>query len=295
MGVDQLLLGSLQAVLSGILIGGIYGLFSSGFSLAFGVMRIVNFAHGELVMIGMYVGLLIFNLTGIDPLYSAPVGGVVAAAMGALLYMGFYRRFVGRATLQQLLVGIALSLILQVCAQLLFGPETRGLQSEWGSRYLLIGRIFLSYAQIIAFILAVVIVLLVELLLTRTRWGQSTRAIADDMEAAELVGVDSSRRNIGAFALACGLAGIAGGILVTYYPVSPTVGFTLIPIALIAVVVGGLGSVTGTFVGGIIAGIIQQMTGVLWSTALQNVPLYILLLLFLAFRPYGLFGRQSAE
>jgi branched-chain amino acid transport system permease protein len=216
MTLDRILLGIVQAVLSGILIGGIYGLFSTGFSLAFGVMRIVNFAHGEMVMIGMYTGFFIFTLTGIDPLYSAPIGGIVVAAVGGIHYVAFYRRFVGRATLQQLLVGIALALILQVAAQLIFGAETRGLQSQWGSRYLLIGSIFLSYAQIVAFIVAVVIVLLVELVLARTRWGQSIRAIADDMETAELVGIDSSRRNIGAFALACGLAGIAGGILVTY-------------------------------------------------------------------------------
>jgi branched-chain amino acid transport system permease protein len=284
-----------QSILSGILIGGVYGLFSTGFSLAFGVMRIVNFAHGELVMIGMYIGLFIYNLTGIDPLYSMPISGAAVAAMGALLYLGLYRKFVGRATLQQLLMGIAIALILQVLMQIAFGPETRGLQSVWGSRYLLLGPIFLSYAQIVAFVLAVIIVALVEGILSGTQWGKSIRAIADDMEASELVGVDAQRMNVGAFALACGLAGIAGGILVTYFPVSPTVGFTLIPIALIAMVLGGVGSVGGTFVGGILAGIVQQMTGLLWNTALQNIPLYILLLLFLGFRPYGLFGRHSAH
>ena len=289
------LLGIIQAILSGILIGGVYGLFSTGFSLAFGVMRIVNFAHGELVMLGMYVGLFIFFGTGIDPLYTAPIGGLVAAALGSVLYLVFYRRFVGRATLQQLLIGIAIALILQISAQIAFGPQTRGLQSGWSAQYLLIGPIFLSYAQIFAFALAVAIVFLVELLLSKTVWGQSIRAIADHREAAELVGINSELRNLGAFALACGLAGISGGILVAYYPVSPTVGFSLVPIALIAMVIGGLGSVGGTFIGGIMVGVIQQLTGAVWSTALQNIPLYFILLLFLALRPRGLFGRQSAH
>jgi branched-chain amino acid transport system permease protein len=285
----------IQAILSGILVGGVYGLFSMGFSLAFGVMRIVNFAHGELVMLGMYVGFVVFATTGIDPLYAIPLSFLILAALGALLYLGIYQRFVGKATLQQLLVAIAVALIIQVTAQIVFTPDTRGVQSAWGSQYLLIGPVFLSYAQIGAFAIAALCVVAVELLLKATRFGHAVRAIADDVEAAELVGLNSHVVNIGAFALSCGLAGIAGSVLVTYYPVNPHVGFALMPIALIATVLGGLGSVTGAFLGGIICGVVQQLTSVLWTSALQDVPLYVLLLLFLAFRPYGLFGRRSAH
>jgi branched-chain amino acid transport system permease protein len=285
----------LQAILSGILVGGVYGLFSMGFSLAFGVMRIVNFAHGELVMLGMYVGFVVFSVAGLDPLYAIPVSCLVLAGLGALLYLGIYRRFVGKATLQQLLVAIAVALILQVAAQIAFTPDTRGVQSAWGSQYLLLGTIFLSYAQIGAFVIALLCVVAVELLLKTTRFGQAVRAIADDVEAAELVGLNSNVINIGAFALSCSLAGIAGSVLVTYYPVNPHVGFSLMPVALIATVLGGLGSVLGAFIGGIICGVVQQLTSVFWTSALQDVPLYALLLLFLAFRPYGLFGRRAAH
>src|SRR5208337_3391583 len=178
-----------QALLSGVLVGGVYGLFAMGFSLAFGVMRIVNFAHGELVMIGMYVGFFAFSLAGIDPL---------------------------------LAVAVALVLVLQTLAQILVGPDAHAVQSGWGSRFLLIGPIFLPYAELAAFAVALVCVVGLELLLGRSRWGQMIRAVADDPEIAELVGMNAQRVNIVAFALSAGLAGLAGAVLVMmYYPVSP--------------------------------------------------------------------------
>jgi branched-chain amino acid transport system permease protein len=283
-----------QAILSGVLVGGVYGLFSMGFSLAFGVMRIINFAHGELVMVGMYIGYVALAVFGIDPLYAIPLSFVLVGLLGALMYEVGYRHFVGKTTLQQLLVAIALALIIQASAQIIFGPDARAVRSGWSGQYLLIGTIFMSYAQIAAFTLAVCAVVVVELVLRLTPWGQQMRAIADDAETAELVGVDSRRINITAFAFSCALAGIAGTVLVTYYPVSPVTGFALMPIALIATVVGGLGSVGGAFIGGIACGIVQQLTSAYWTSALQDVPLYLLLLVFFAVRPHGLFGRQAA-
>ncbi len=285
----------LQALLSGILVGGVYGLFSMGFSIAFGVMRIVNFAHGELVMIGMFAAFFAYSAAGVDPLVAIPLAFVVVAALSAVLYLLVYRRFVGRATLQQLLAAIAVALILQTSATLIFGPSAHAVRSNWGSQYLLIGPIFLSYAQLAAFAISVACVLTVEAVLRKTSWGKAIRAVADDPEAAQLVGLNSQVINITAFACSGALAGIAGAVLVSYYPVSPHVGFLLMPIALIATVLGGLGSIGGAFVGGIICGVIQQMTSVLWTSALQDVPLYGVLLLLLAFRPYGLFGRVSAH
>ena len=285
----------MQALVSGMLLGGVYGLFSMGFSLAFGVMRIVNFAHGEMVMLAMYLSLFAFTALGINPLIMVVLAPLAIAALGAVVYLGVYRRYVGRATLQQLLAAIALALIMQSLAQLAFSPETRAMRDAWGSQYLLVGSVFVSYAQVTAFCIAVVCVTLVELVLRFTRWGHMIRAVADDAEAAEIVGQDAQRVNVMAFALATGLAGVAGAVLVTYYPVNPGVGFSLMPIALIATVLGGLGSVSGAFLGGLICGVVQQMTSALWSPALQDLPLYGLLLVFLAFRPYGLFGRKATH
>ena len=281
-----------QALVSGLLLGGVYGLFSMGFSLAFGVMRIVNFAHGEMVMIAMYLGLFAFSGLGIDPLFMVILAPVALAALGAVVYMGVYRRFVGRATLQQLLAAIAIALILQSLAQLAFSPETRALRNAWGSQYLLLGSVFVSYAQVTAFCIAVVCVGMVELLLHRTRWGHMIRAVADDAEAAEIVGQDAQKVNLGAFGLATGLAGVAGAVLVTYYPVNPVVGFSLMPVALIATVLGGLGSVSGSLIAAYAVGYLETLTAYLIDPSLRAIPSLLLLVVVVYVRPQGLLGRR---
>ncbi|MBV9811873.1 MAG: branched-chain amino acid ABC transporter permease [Acetobacteraceae bacterium] len=286
--------GLTQAVLSGVLVGGVYGLVAIGFSLAFGVMRIVNFAHGSLVMLGMYATLELSAVTGLDPFLFVPLNAILIGALGVALYAGVFRRFVGRTTLQQLLAAIAITLVIEAIAQMAFGPETRAVASAFGSRYLIVGPLFFSFGQIAAFAIAIACVAVLEIGLRVTRWGTLVRAIADDAEIARLVGIGVHRVNIAAFAVACGLAGIAGGVLVSYYPVSPVSGFNLMPIALIATVIGGLGSITGAMIGGLLCAIVEQVTSAAWSAALADVPLYILLLVFLAFWPGGLLGRSAA-
>lgn len=292
-GVEAALLLALQAILSGILVGGVYGVLSVGLSLAFGVMRIVNFAHGELVMYGMYAGVVASKNYGIDPLFILPLSFLLTAVVGILLYQIVFRHFVGHATLQQLLAAIGCALVLQMIAQIIFGADARTATSMFSGQYVVMGPFFVAKAQIVAFIIAVVATLLVELLLRSTTWGKAVRAVADDLEAAEVVGVNSAFINIGAFALACGLAGVAGSVLVTYFPTQPTAGFMLMPIIIIATTIGGLGSIGGTFLGGICCGVVQQLTAMLWNSALQDVPLFVLLLLFIAYRPMGFFGMRS--
>jgi len=292
-GIEAALQPALQAVLTGILLGGVYGILSVGLSLAFGVMRIVNFAHGELVMFGMYAGVIASKNYGIDPLFILPFSFLLTAFVGMLMYQIVFRHFVGHATLQQLLAAIGCALVLQMIAQIIFGADARTATSMFSGQYVMMGPFFVGKAQIVAFIIAVIATLLVELLLRTTTWGKAVRAVADDLEAAEVVGVNSAFINIGAFALACGLAGMAGSVLVTYYPTSPTSGFMLMPIIIIATTIGGLGSIGGTFLGGICCGIVQQLTAMLWNSALQDVPLFVLLLLFIAYRPTGFFGMRS--
>ena len=284
---------ALQAIFSGILVGGVYGVLSVGLSLAFGVMRIVNFAHGELVMYGMYAGVVAWQKFGIDPLYILPLSFLFTALVGMAQYQIVFRHFVGHATLNQLLAAIGCALVLQMIAQIIFGADAKTATSMFTGQYTVLGPFFLSQAQIVAFIIAVLATLAVELLLRTTTWGKAVRAVADDIEASEIVGINSSRINLLAFALATGLAGLAGTVLVTYFPTSPTTGFQLMPIIIIATTIGGLGSIGGTFLGGIACGIIQQLTAMLWNSALQDVPLYILLMLFIAYRPTGFFGMRS--
>jgi branched-chain amino acid transport system permease protein len=292
-GLENAIYLPLQAILSGILVGSVYGVLAVGLSLAFGVMRIINFAHGELVMYGMFAGVVASRTFGVEPLLVLPVSFVLAALVGAIQYQVVFRHFVGRATLQQLLAAIGCALVLQMIAQIIFGADARTATSIYSGKYTLIGPFFLSQAQIVAFVIALVATFAVSYVLNATAWGKAVRAVADDREAAEIVGVNSSTVNIGAFALSTGLAGLAGTVLVTYFPVSPSVGLAVMPIIIIATTIGGLGSIGGTFIGGIFCGIVQQATAMLWNSALQDVPLYFLLLVFIALRPTGLFGGRS--
>ena len=284
---------ALQAIVSGVLVGGVYGVLSIGLSLAFGVMRIVNFAHGDLVMYGMYTGFVASSVFGIDPLWTIPISFLITGILGALQYRFVFKSFVGHATLNQLLAAIGLTYILAMVAQFVFGVDTHGAKSFFSGKYTVLGPLFLSDAQIVAFVVAVVFAIAVELLLHGTRWGKSVRAVADNLEAAEIVGLNSQTINLTAFALACGLAGVAGSVMITYFPVQPSVGLTLMPIAIIATTIGGRGSITGAFLGGIFCGVVQQMTAILWNSSLQDVPLYVLLLVFIAYRPTGIFGSRT--
>src|SRR5262245_59844963 len=201
-GIEAVLLLALQAILSGILVGGVYGVLSVGLSLAFGVMRIVNFAHGELVMYGMYAGVVASRNFGIDPLLILPLAFLLTALVGMVQYQVVFRHFVGAATLNQLLAAIGCALVLQMIAHLISGADARTAVSMFTGQYVVLGPFFLSQAQIVAFIIAVLATLGVEVLLRSTTWGKAVRAVADDIEAAEIVGVNSSTINIMAFALA---------------------------------------------------------------------------------------------
>jgi branched-chain amino acid transport system permease protein len=244
-------------------------------------------------MYGMYVGVIASRDFGIDPLWVLPLSFLLTAVVGMLQYQIVFRRFVGYATLQQLLAAIGCALVLQMVVQLIFGADARTAVSMFTGQYLLVGPLFFSQAQIVAFGIAVLATIGVELLLRSTGWGKAVRAVADDLEAAEVVGINSQYINIGAFALSTGLAGIAGTVLVTYFPTSPSTGFQLMPLIIVATTIGGLGSIGGTFLGGLFCGIVQQLTAMLWNSALQDVPLYMLLLLFIMFRPTGFFGMRS--
>src|SRR5262249_57008010 len=203
-GIEAVLLLALQAILSGVLVGGVYGILSVGLSLAFGVMRIVNFAHGELVMYGMYAGVIASRNFGIDPLLILPLSFLLVALVGVAQYQIVFRHFVGHATLQQLLAAIGCALVLQMIAQIIFGADARTATSMFTGQYIVFGPFFLSQAQIVAFVVAAAATLGVELTLRLTTWGKAVRAVADDLEAAEVLGVNSTSVNIGAFRLAAG-------------------------------------------------------------------------------------------
>ncbi len=286
----------LQVVISGLLVGGVLGLVSMGLSLVFGVVRIINFAHGELVMLGMYGALVLSTSVAIPPPFSMIVIVPCLFAFGVVLYRVLFEPVVtGSAELlPQLSLTVGISFGLQTIAQWIFSPNQRSIDIAWSREYLSLGGVIVNQAQAIAFAVSLAVSLLLWGFLTRTDFGRAMRALVDDREVAQMMGINSRRVYAYAVGASAALAGVGGNILMTYYPVSPTVGLNFLPLAFVAVVMGGMGNVLGAFVGGLVVGVVQQMTGVYISYQLQNAGLLVVFIAILMLRPTGLFGKEGA-
>lgn len=286
----------LQAIVSGILVGGVLGLVSMGLTLVFGVVRIVNFAHGELVMLGMYGTFLLYTSMIMPPPYSMLIVAPVLFVIGVLLYRFLFEPVVTGSTelLPQLSLTVGISFALQTIAQWVFSPTQRSIQMSWTTTYYDVGEVFINQAQLIAFLVSLVVSLLLWLFLARTDLGRAMRAIVDDREVAQMMGINSRRIYAIAVGTSAALAAVGGNILMTYYPTFPHVGLQFLPLAFVAVVMGGMGNVLGAFLGGIIVGIVQQVTGVYVAFQLQNAGLLLVFIAVLLFRPSGLFGKEGS-
>ncbi|OGB92751.1 MAG: hypothetical protein A3H39_13140 [candidate division NC10 bacterium RIFCSPLOWO2_02_FULL_66_22] len=286
----------LQAIVSGILVGGVLGLVSMGLSLVFGVVRIVNFAHGELVMLAMYGTYLLYTAVRIPPPFSILIVAPLLFAFGVLLYRVLFEPVVLGSTelLPQLSLTVGISFALQTIAQWVFSPTQRSIQMSWTTTYYDVGEVFINQAQVIAFLVSLVVSLLLWLFLARTDLGRAMRAIVDDREVAQMMGINSRRIYAIAVGTSAALAAVGGNILMTYYPTFPHVGLQFLPLAFVAVVMGGMGNVLGAFLGGIIVGIVQQVTGVYVAFQLQNAGLLLVFIAVLLLRPSGLFGKEGS-
>jgi branched-chain amino acid transport system permease protein len=285
----------LQALVSGILIGGVYGLFSMGLSLIFGVMKIVNFAHGDFVMLAMYLAFFLAATTGIDAFLTIPLAAVVFFLLGVAVFRLFFARLVGGSDFPQLIVSLGLSLLMQNVALVLFKADPRALNTSYGNESFRLGAVFLNKAQLYAFLVALVITVLTSAFLRRTDLGKSVRATVDDADMASMLGVNPSRIFHLTFGLSSAMAAVAGCIIVTYFPVTPSVGAQFLVLAFVAVVLGGLGNVLGAFLGGLLIGMIQQVSSTFMAVDLQNAGLFVLFILMLLFRPSGILGPGGAR
>ncbi len=286
----------LQAMVSGILVGGVLGLVSMGLSLVFGVVRIVNFAHGELVMLGMYGTFVLYTGMALPPTVSMLIVAPILYVFGVLMYRVLFEPVVIGSTelLPQLSLTVGISFALQTIAQWIFSPTLRSIQMSWTTTYYNLGEVFVNKAQLIAFGVSLVVSLGLRLFLARTDIGRAMRAIVDDREVAQMMGINSRRIYGIAVGASSALAAVGGCILMTYYPAFPHVGLQFLPLAFVAVVMGGMGNVLGAFIGGVIVGIVQQVTGVYVAFQLQNAGLMLVFIAVLLFRPSGLFGKEGA-
>jgi branched-chain amino acid transport system permease protein len=282
-----------QALVSGLLAGFVFALIAAGLSLIFGVMEIVNFAHGEFLMLSMYLSYFLHSSLGWDPLLALPINAALLFLFGALVYYALIRRVLRAPMLAQIFATFGLGVFLQNGAQFLFRPDFRMVGTTLVSgRIALAGSIFVSRPQLAAAIGAVSTTGLLYWLLTRTETGKALLATAEDRQAAALMGIDPDRMFALSWGLGAACVGVAGALLSTFYYVFPQVGGVFALIAFVAVALGGFGSVAGAFFGGIVIGAVESLAGILVAPAVKNIFVFAIYLAVMLVRPRGLCGKQ---
>jgi branched-chain amino acid transport system permease protein len=284
-----------QQLVLGVLIGGLYGLAAAGLSLVFGVLKVLNVAHGELIMLGGYAAFWLFALAHLDPFVALPLVIAAALAFGAVLYWGLFA-WVVRAHEEtriknSLLIGFGLGLALHAAAVLLFTADERSITTTYGGNVLRVGGIAIPLVRLASLGIAFVLILGLHVLLARWRWGRAIRATAEDWEAALLTGIDVRRAYLLAFAIGTGLAGAAGTLVSVGYSTSPSIGLEWTLKALIVVVLAGLGSMPGTFLAGILLGVAEAVSAYLFGGPYREMIGLVIFLVVLLARPQGLFAR----
>jgi branched-chain amino acid transport system permease protein len=312
--LEVLIENTLNVLAAGVTIGCIYGLMCIGLGLIFGIMRIVNFAQGELLMLGMYASLYLVTGAGLFA-FLGPYAGFIGAlcagpivfAGGALLHRFLIARVSGLRTagsiddghFGQLLVTLGISLILQNGGLIVFGSSPETVRTPLASSAFAIdgfyrdATVFLNKARLLACAVAIITAIALYLMLEYTRLGKSLRAAADNPTAATYMGIDVDRAYRIAFALGCGITAVAGGLMATYLSFGPFIGLDYVIIMYSGVVLGGMGSILGAFWGGLTVGFVQQCSALILPPQLQNAAIFVVFLMIMLLRPQGLFGRSA--
>jgi branched-chain amino acid transport system permease protein len=282
-----------QACVSGVLIGGVYALVALGLTLIFGVLRIINFAHGTLMMLGMYATFFLHRLGGVDPYLSVLLVGPAFFLVGVAIERGIIEPNLAAPESNQLLLTLGLALFLENAALALFSPDYRSLRVEYASRVLLLGEAVVNVSRLIAFGGSVVLALALWAFLRHTDTGKAIRAAAEEREGALLVGIPLRRLYAVAFGVGAAVVAVAGSLVAPFLYVAPDVGEAFNILAFVIVVLGGMGSFVGALAGGLLVGLAESLGAAVLPGSLKQLPIFALFVVVLLFRPTGLFGRRA--
>jgi branched-chain amino acid transport system permease protein len=280
-----------QVIVGGLLLGAIYALFSSGLTLIWGMMNFINFAHGEFVMLGMYAALLVVTWFAGGPIVFGVASALALFALGVAIYFVLIRYVVRGPMLSQILSTFGLALLLRYTAFYVFSANFVSLPQTSLAGTLNLAGIYLPVAQLVAGAVAITLTVALHLLLTRTTVGSRLLAVAEDRSAAMLMGIQPDRMQALAWGLSAGAAGVAGALMATAYPWSPSVGETFGLIAFVTVALGGFGSVLGSLYAGLIIGLIQAASAFWLGAIYKDIVVYGLFVALLWLRPQGLMGK----
>jgi branched-chain amino acid transport system permease protein len=275
----------------GVLLGGLYALIALGLSMVFGVMRLINLAHGDLVILGSYIAYAIVTYLGMDPVLSLVICIPVMFGIGFAIQKYLMGRAFGISGEAPLIIAFGIALIIQNTNQILWTPLSRGLTTSYSLASFSLGQLQFPVSYLLDFVAAVIVMLALREFLTRTYLGKAITAASQNKRSAKLMGINTNLVYGFAFAIAMISAAIAGVFLGMTFPFTPTSGTQFLIIAFGVVIIGGLGSMFGTLLGGLILGIAQTLAGTFLGPATQMLIVYVIVLVILAIRPQGLFGR----
>lgn len=281
-----------QAVVTGVLTGGVYGLVAMGLTLIFGVLDVVNFAHGAFLALAMFITFGLVHATGLHPYLALLVAVPVMFGLGWILQYAVLNRAMGRPLQNQLLITLGFSLLIENVLLLFLGGDPRSVAFP-GNRGLPVLGAVADLSRVLAFVAALLLAAVLYLVLRRTRIGTAIRAVAANGQGAALVGVDVRRIHALTFALGTACAGAAGTLVAPFTTIEPTAGQLFTITAFVVVVLGGMGNVLGALAGGLLIGLTEQLGGVYLPGQSPLLPVFVVFVLVLFLRPQGLFGRSS--
>ncbi|MBA4393039.1 MAG: branched-chain amino acid ABC transporter permease [Desulfobacca sp.] len=282
----------LQVIVNGILSGGLYAVVAIGFSLIWGVMNLINLAHGSMVILGAYITYLITDKTGLDPFLTLPVSGLILFSIGYLTQRFLINRLIQASVFMTLILTFGLDLLFVNMNLSLFTADLRSITPSYAGLGWKFGDLAIPYTRSGVFVFALILTWGLFLFMERTRLGKAIKATSFDREAAGLVGVNVSRVYALTFGLGAGMAGMAGSLISVVYSFSPVVGATFTMKSFVVVVLGGLGSIPGAIVGGLILGIAENIASVALEAGYKDAISFILLVGILVFRPRGILGKK---
>ena len=280
----------LQVLLEGTFTGMIIALIAMGVSLLWGVMYIVNFAHGEILMLGMFISYYFSVKSGLDPLLCLPIAAVAMYCFGIVFYKVLIKRVMNAPMLSQLLLTYALSIVLVNVAQIAFGSDFKTVPNQIFTGSFSAGGLIISYSKLVPFIICIVTAVTLYYILNRTQLGRAIKATALNKDAAALVGINPEKAYMRCVGIAAATAGIGGVALSYYFYVYPSVGSVFINFGFVACCIGGMGSIPGAVIGGVLMGIMDTVVGTYTNAALKYLAVFALFLLVVYKRPKGLFG-----
>lgn len=280
----------LQVLIEGTFTGMIIALIAMGVSLIWGVMYIVNFAHGEILMLGMFISYYFSVKSGLDPLICLPIAAVIMYCFGIVFYKVLIKRVMNAPMLSQLLLTYALSIVLVNVAQIAFGSDFKTVPNQVFTGSFSVGGLIISYSKLVPFIICIATAVILYYILNRTQLGRAIKATALNKDAAALVGINPEKAYMRCVGIATATAGIGGVALSYYFYVYPSVGSVFINFGFVACCIGGMGSIPGAVIGGVLMGIMDTVVGTYTNAALKYLAVFALFLFVVYKRPKGLFG-----